>query len=159
MNASIGTKRNTTGSCTKVEVDNNIAAVVGAAPALLNTLVELSAALNNDANYATTITNALAAQAPINNPTFTGTVGGLSKSTVRLSNVDNTSDVNKPVSTATTAQLALKTDKTTNDAALLLKAATTYVDTQLALKTDKTTNDAALLLKAATTYVDAQLAL
>lgn len=42
----------------------------------------------------------LSGKAPINNPTFTGTVGGITKSMVGLANVDNTSDVNKPVSTA-----------------------------------------------------------
>ena len=52
---------------------DKIAAVVGAAPALLNTLVELSAALNNDASYATTITNALSGKAPVNNAVMTGT--------------------------------------------------------------------------------------
>ncbi len=56
-----------------------IAAVVGAAPALLDTLVELSAALNNDANYATTITNALATKAPKHDAILTGftTIGDL----------------------------------------------------------------------------------
>lgn len=39
-------------------------------------------------------------KAPINNPTFTGTVSGITKSMVGLGNADNTSDVNKPVSTA-----------------------------------------------------------
>ena len=39
-------------------------------------------------------------KAPINNPTFTGTVTGVTKTHVGLSNVDNTSDANKPVSTA-----------------------------------------------------------
>ena len=39
--------------------------------------------------------------APIANPTFTGLVNGITKSMVGLSNVDNTSDANKPVSTAT----------------------------------------------------------
>jgi len=38
--------------------------------------------------------------APLNSPTFTGTISGISKSMVGLSNVDNTNDVNKPVSTA-----------------------------------------------------------
>jgi hypothetical protein len=38
--------------------------------------------------------------APINNPTFTGAVGGITKAMVGLDNVDNTSDANKPVSTA-----------------------------------------------------------
>jgi hypothetical protein len=47
-------------------------------------------------------------KAPIDNPTFTGTVSGVSKSMVGLSNVDNTSDANKPVSTATQTALNAK---------------------------------------------------
>ena len=39
--------------------------------------------------------------APRNNPTFTGTVSGLDITTVGLSNVDNTSDADKPISTKT----------------------------------------------------------
>ena len=46
--------------------------------------------------------------APLVNPTFTGTVGGITKSMVGLGNVDNTSDVNKPISTATQTALNLK---------------------------------------------------
>jgi hypothetical protein len=41
-------------------------------------------------------------------PTFTGTVSGIDKTMVGLANVNNTSDANKPVSTATTTALALK---------------------------------------------------
>lgn len=41
-------------------------------------------------------------------PTFSGTITGLTKSTVDLSNVDNTSDVNKPISNATQTALNLK---------------------------------------------------
>jgi|688.fasta_scaffold01533_8 hypothetical protein len=43
--------------------------------------------------------------APLANPTFTGTVSGITKSMVGLGNVDNTSDANKPVSTATQTAL------------------------------------------------------
>jgi len=46
--------------------------------------------------------------APIDSPTFTGTVSGVTKSHVGLSNVDNTSDANKPVSTAAQSALDLK---------------------------------------------------
>jgi len=46
--------------------------------------------------------------APINSPTFTGTVSGIDKTMVGLANIDNTSDVNKPVSTATQSALDLK---------------------------------------------------
>ena len=48
---------------TKSETDTRIQAVVGAAPAALDTLTELAAALGQDANYAATITTALAAKA------------------------------------------------------------------------------------------------
>jgi hypothetical protein len=46
--------------------------------------------------------------APLASPTFTGTVIGITKSMVALGNVDNTSDANKPVSTATQTALNLK---------------------------------------------------
>lgn len=51
---------------------------------------------------------AWAEAAPIANPTFTGTVNGITKAMVGLGNVDNTSDANKPVSTATQTALNLK---------------------------------------------------
>jgi hypothetical protein len=53
-------------------------------------------------------TTASSTYAPINNPSFTGTVSGISKSDVGLGNVDNTSDNNKPVSSAQQAALDLK---------------------------------------------------
>jgi trimeric autotransporter adhesin len=46
--------------------------------------------------------------APLNSPTFTGTVNGISKSMVGLGNVNNTSDADKPVSSATQSALNLK---------------------------------------------------
>jgi len=52
--------------------------------------------------------DALALKAPLASPTFTGTVNGITKSMVGLSNVDNTSDANKPVSTAQQTALNLK---------------------------------------------------
>lgn len=59
----------------------------------------------------TDLWNALQAKAPIANPTFTGTVSGVTKAMVGLGNVDNTSDANKPVSTATNTALDLKVAK------------------------------------------------
>lgn len=49
-------------------------------------------------------------KAPIESPTFTGTVSGITATMVGLGNVDNTSDANKPVSTATQTALDLKAD-------------------------------------------------
>ena len=43
--------------------------------------------------------------APVNNPTFTGTVAGVSANSIGLGNVDNTSDLNKLISTATQSAL------------------------------------------------------
>jgi hypothetical protein len=45
--------------------------------------------------------------APVNNPTFTGTVAGVTADSIGLGQVNNTSDLNKPVSIAT--QNALNT--------------------------------------------------
>ena len=49
-----------------------IAALVDSAPSTLDTLNELAAALGEDPNFATTVSNALGTKAPINNPSFTG---------------------------------------------------------------------------------------
>ena len=49
-------------------------AVIASAPAALNTLDELAAALGDDANFATSVTTSLGLKAPLASPTFTGTV-------------------------------------------------------------------------------------
>jgi len=87
------------------DVTAAVAAVIDAAPASLDTLKELAAALGDDANFATTVTNSLASKAPLANPTFTGTVGGITAAMVGLGNVNNTSDASKPISTAMQAAL------------------------------------------------------
>ena len=62
--------------------------------------------------YLDGVTSGIQAQintkAPTADPTFTGTVSGVSKSMVGLGDVDNTSDINKPVSTAQQTALNLK---------------------------------------------------
>jgi hypothetical protein len=90
------------------DVSSAVAALVNSSPAALDTLGELATALGNDANFSTTVTNALAAKAPLASPTFTGTVSGITKAMVGLSNVDNTSDTAKPISTATQTALNAK---------------------------------------------------
>jgi hypothetical protein len=56
----------------------------------------------------TDLQNALDTKAPLASPTFTGTVGGITKAMVGLGNVDNTSDANKPISSATQTALDTK---------------------------------------------------
>ena len=63
---------------------------------------------NNLAAEVSRATAAEALKAPLASPTFTGTVSGITQTMVGLSNVDNTSDANKPVSTATQTALDLK---------------------------------------------------
>jgi hypothetical protein len=64
---------NTTQIATTAFVQAAIAALVSGAPGALDTLNELAAALGNDANFASTVTNALALKAPLASPAFTGT--------------------------------------------------------------------------------------
>jgi hypothetical protein len=63
-------------------------------------------------NYVDGVTSAIQAQidlkAPLANPTFTGTIAGITSTMVGLGNVNNTSDANKPISTATQTALDLK---------------------------------------------------
>lgn len=93
---------------TPADVTAAVSSVIDAAPAALDTLNELAAALGDDANFASTVTTALAAKAPLASPTFTGTVSGITKTMVGLGNVDNTSDASKPISTATQTALDAK---------------------------------------------------
>jgi hypothetical protein len=115
---------------TESYVNTAVSNLVDAAPTTLNTLNELATALGNDANFSTTIatslgnkldsstaastyltqSNASSTYAPKASPTFTGTVNGITASMVGLGNVDNTSDANKPISTATQTALNSKLD-------------------------------------------------
>ena len=56
------------------KINGYLAEIVGAAPAALNTLNEISAAFNNDPNFADTVAAGLDLKAPKANPVFTGTV-------------------------------------------------------------------------------------
>jgi len=58
---------------TPADIQAAVTALIASAPGALDTLNELALALGNDPNFATTITNALAAKAPLASPAFTGT--------------------------------------------------------------------------------------
>ena len=64
---------NTTQIATTAFVGTGIANLVDSSPDALNTLNELAAALGDDANFSTTVTNSIATKAPLASPTFTGT--------------------------------------------------------------------------------------
>lgn len=58
---------------TQTDVTDAVDALVASAPGALDTLNELAAALGDDENFATTVTNALALKAPLASPALTGT--------------------------------------------------------------------------------------
>jgi hypothetical protein len=82
---------------------SQIAAASSAAAAAASeaaTAAAVAAEATLRANADTALQNNINLKANIASPTFTGTVSGVTKSMVGLGNVDNTSDANKPVSTA-----------------------------------------------------------
>lgn len=70
--ATSGTNTNQIASTSFVRTE--ISNLVNSAPSTLDTLNELAAALGNDANFSTTITNTLAGKANLSGATFTGTI-------------------------------------------------------------------------------------
>ena len=69
-------------------VQQELAALVDSAPGTLNTLNELAAALGDDANFSTTITNSIATKLPLAGGTMTGAL------VVQGGNANNTSAAN-----------------------------------------------------------------
>ncbi|HGE9763004.1 TPA: phage tail protein [Salmonella enterica subsp. enterica serovar Panama] len=64
---------NTTRIATTEFVQAAITDLINGAPATLDTLKEIAAAINNDPKFSTTINNALALKAPLSSPALTGT--------------------------------------------------------------------------------------
>ena len=97
---------NTTQIATTAFVAAAIAAIVDSSPAALDTLKELATALGNDANFSTTMTNALAAKAAKTNDTITVTnADPTSAFTVR--NIKATATDPGELSSLTTGQILL----------------------------------------------------
>ena len=96
----------------------------------------------------------LALKAPLASPSFTGTVSGIDKTMVGLSNVDNTTDVDKPVSNATQTALALKANSTDVTTSLALKENLSNKSSDIV--SDGTSTTKYPTVKAIKDYVDAQ---
>jgi len=67
---------NTTQVATTAFVAGEVAGIVDSAPATLDTLNELAAALGDDANFSTTVTNSIATKLPLAGGTMTGALIG-----------------------------------------------------------------------------------
>ena len=65
---------NSTKIATTAYVETAVANLVASAPAALNTLDELAAALNDDASFSTTVTNSIATKLPLAGGTMSGTL-------------------------------------------------------------------------------------
>jgi hypothetical protein len=74
----------------------------------IETLNGVTSAIQTQLDARLEATLAASTYAPIESPTFTGTVSGITKSMVGLANVDNTADSAKPISAATQTALDLK---------------------------------------------------
>lgn len=80
--------------------------------ATLPTNTSIGDVSSTEIGYVNGVTSGIQGQlddkAPLESPTFTGTVSGVTKSMVGLGDVDNTADADKPVSTATQTALDAK---------------------------------------------------
>ncbi|MCW3256911.1 phage tail protein [Escherichia coli] len=93
---------NNTQIATTAFVKSAIAAMVGSAPAALDTLNELAAALGNDPNFATTIMNALAGKQPLDT-TLTNLSGKSVSDLLKYLNLGNSATLDVGTSTGTVA--------------------------------------------------------
>jgi trimeric autotransporter adhesin len=148
-----------TDAANKSYVDDTVAAVIDSAPAALDTLNELAAALGDDANFAGTVTTALATKLPLAGGTMTGAIAmGTSKITglgdptsaqdAATKTYVDTADALKLNLTGGTMSgaIAMGTNKITGlgDPTLAQDAATkTYVDDILGSATSAATSAAA----------------
>jgi hypothetical protein len=117
-----------------------------------------------------TLSTTVAVKAPIDSPTFTGTVSGITKEMVGLGSVNNTADLAKPISTATQEALDTKVSAATFSTTLATKVSEETFSTTLASKENSANKSTATDLggsstsdiqfptqKAVKTYVDVQI--
>jgi len=96
------------GKATPAAIDTAVQALIGMAPAELDTLKEIADVLSANTTSDAALVAVVATKAPLASPAFTGTPTGITKAHVGLGSVDNTADAAKPVSTAQQTALDLK---------------------------------------------------
>ena len=77
----------------KTDVDTAVANLVDTAPAALDTLNELAAAINDDANFSTTITNSIATKLPLSGGTMSGAINMGSQKVTNAGDPTNAQDL------------------------------------------------------------------
>ena len=117
----VSTPTNSTDAASKGYVDTAVANVIDSAPGALDTLNELAAAINDDANFATTITNSIATKLALAGGTMTGAIDrGSNKITTTYTPTDNADLTTK---TYVDGILGSATDAATSAAAAATSAA------------------------------------
>ena len=94
-------------------VNTAINDVRGSAPSNLNTLGKIATAINNDPNFLSSLNSTISTLAPALNPTFTGTVSGITAAMVGLGNVTNESKAtmfNNPTFTGTVSGILISAE-------------------------------------------------
>lgn len=150
----LGTPTASADAATKGYVDTSVANVINSAPAALDTLNELAAALGNDASFATTVTNSLAGKLNLTGGTMSGAIAmGTNKITglgtptssadaATKSYVDTANALKLDLAGGTmSGAIAMGTNKITglgNPTSSQDAATKTYVDTADALKLNLT---------------------
>ncbi len=99
----------------------------------------------------------LALRAPINSPSFTGNVSGITKAMVGLSSVENTSDLAKPISNATQEALDTKVSSATFSTNIASKENSTNKSTATDLGGSSSSDILFPTQKAVKTYIDGQI--
>ncbi len=99
----------------------------------------------------------LALRAPINSPSFTGNVSGITKAMVGLSSVENTSDLAKPISNATQEALDTKVSSATFSTNIASKENSTNKSAATDLGGSSSSDILFPTQKAVKTYVDGQI--
>lgn len=137
----MGTTDNSTRIATTAYVQTKKSEIIGGAPSNLSTLDALAASIGDDANYATTVNNALALKANLVSPSFTGAPTAPTASTsTNSAQIATTAFVKNVVSPYALTSYV--------DAQVAPKADTTYVDTKTNDKySSVTVNNATLTFK------------
>ena len=118
------------GYATQSDIDASVSALVDSAPATLDTLNELAAALGDDANFSTTVTNSIATKLPLAGGTLTG---ALAATDITLSGTIGGSYTNlHPEVTSTSASASQTIDMTKPMHHTTMTAATAFSGVSIA---------------------------
>jgi len=125
-------------AASKAYVDTQVANLVDSAPGALNTLNELAAAIGDDANFTTTITNSIATKLPLAGGTMSGVIAMGSNKITGLANPTATGDA---VNKAYVDTVVGEADTASNSAAAAVAALDSFDDRYLGAKSSEPSVD------------------